>query len=162
MRYSIKEIADTIGVSKTAVRKKIEKLGLQTELLKNGNKITVDENVAKQIITAFDRPTENETQTEFANQNGNEFSKVIEILQAELESKNKQLESKDQHLASKDRQIEDLTRALENTTASLQAEQALHAGTMQKQLSSGEEQEQAEDQEKTKTDKKRHWWQFHK
>lgn len=155
MRYSIKEIADTVGVSKTAVRKKIEKLGLQTELLKNGNKITVDENVVKQIITAFDRPTENETQTEFANQNGNEFSKVIEILQAELESKNKQL-------ASKDRQIEDLTRALENTTASLQAEQALHAGTMQKQLSSGEEQEQAEDQEKTKTDKKRHWWQFHK
>lgn len=155
MRYSIKEIADTVGVSKTAVRKKIEKLGLQTELLKNGNKITVDENVAKQIITAFDRLTENETQTEFANQNGNEFSKVIEILQAELESKNKQL-------ASKDRQIEDLTRALENTTASLQAEQALHAGTMQKQLSSGEEQEQAEDQEKTKTDKKRHWWQFHK
>ena len=149
MRYSIKEIADTVGVSKTAVRKKIEKLGLQTELLKNGNKITVDENVAKQIITAFDRPTENETQTEFANQNDNE------ILQAELESKNKQL-------ASKDRQIEDLTRALENTTASLQAEQALHAGTMQKQLSSGEEQEQAEDQEKTKTDKKRHWWQFHK
>ena len=128
---------------------------MQTELLKNGNKITVDENVAKQIITAFDRPTENETQTEFVNQNGNEFSKVIEILQAELESKNKQL-------ASKDRQIEDLTRALENTTASLQAEQALHAGTMQKQLSSGEEQEQAEDQEKTKTDKKRHWWQFHK
>ena len=128
---------------------------MQTELLKNGNKITVDENVAKQIITAFDRPTENETQTEFENQNGNEFSKVIEILQAELESKNKQL-------ASKDRQIEDLTRALENTTASLQAEQALHAGTMQKQLSSGEEQEQAEDQEKTKTDKKRHWWQFHK
>lgn len=155
MRYSIKEIADTVGVSKTAVRKKIEKLGLQTELLKNGNKITVDENVAKQIITAFDRPIENETQTEFANQNDNEFSKVIEILQAELESKNKQL-------ASKDRQIEDLTRALENTTASLQAEQALHAGTMQKQLSSGEEQEQAEDQEKTKTDKKRHWWQFHK
>lgn len=155
MRYSIKEIADTVGVSKTAVRKKIEKLGLQTELLKNGNKITVDENVAKQIITAFDRPTENETQTEFANQNDNEFSKVIEILQAELESKNKQL-------ASKDRQIEDLTRALENTTASLQAEQALHAGTMQKQLSSGEEQEQAEDQEKIKTDKKRHWWQFHK
>lgn len=155
MRYSIKEIADTVGVSKTAVRKKIEKLGLQTELLKNGNKITVDENVAKQIITAFDRPTENETQTEFANQNDNEFSKVIEILQAELESKNKQL-------ASKDRQIEDLTRALEHTTASLQAEQALHAGTMQKQLSSGAEQEQAEDQEKTKTDKKRHWWQFHK
>lgn len=155
MRYSIKEIADTVGVSKTAVRKKIEKLGLQTELLKNGNKITVDENVAKQIITAFDRPTGNETQTEFANQNDNEFSKVIEILQAELESKNKQL-------ASKDRQIEDLTRALENTTASLQAEQALHAGTMQKQLSSGEEQEQAEDQGKTKTDKKRRWWQFHK
>lgn len=155
MEYTIKKIADTVGVSKTAVRKKIEKLGLQTKLLKNGNKITIDEETAKQVITAFDKQTENETQTRFANQNKNELSKVIEILQAELESKNKQL-------ASKDRQIEDLTRALENTTASLQAEQALHAGTMQKQLSSGEEQEQAEDQEKTKTDKKRHWWQFHK
>lgn len=155
MEYTIKEIADTVGVSKTAVRKKIEKLGLQTKLLKNGNKITIDEETAKQVITAFDKQTENETQTRFANQNENELSKVVEILQAELESKNKQL-------ASKDRQIEDLTRALENTTASLQAEQALHAGTMQKQLSSGEEQEQAEDQEKTKTDKKRHWWQFHK
>jgi predicted transcriptional regulator len=155
MEYTIKEIADTVGVSKTAVRKKIEKLGLQTKLLKNGNKITIDEETAKQVIMAFDKQTENETQTRFANQNENELSKVIEILQAELESKNKQL-------ASKDRQIEDLTRALENTTASLQAEQALHAGTMQKQLSSGEEQEQAEDQEKTKTDKKRHWWQFHK
>lgn len=155
MEYTIKEIADTVGVSKTAVRKKIEKLGLQTKLLKNGNKITIDEGTAKQVIMAFDKQTENETQTRFANQNENELSKVIEILQAELESKNKQL-------ASKDRQIEDLTRALENTTASLQAEQALHAGTMQKQLSSGEEQEQAEDQEKTKTDKKRHWWQFHK
>lgn len=155
MEYTIKEIADTVGVSKTAVRKKIEKLGLQTKLLKNGNKITIDEKTAKQVIMAFDKQTENETQTRFANQNENELSKVIEILQAELESKNKQL-------ASKDRQIEDLTRALENTTASLQAEQALHAGTMQKQLSSGEEQEQAEDQEKTKTDKKRHWWQFHK
>lgn len=155
MEYTIKKIADTVGVSKTAVRKKIEKLGLQTKLLKNGNKITIDEETAKQVITAFDKQAENETQTRFANQNKNELSKVIEILQAELESKNKQL-------ASKDRQIEDLTRALENTTASLQAEQALHAGTMQKQLSSGEEQEQAEDQEKTKTDKKRHWWQFHK
>lgn len=155
MEYTIKEIADTVGVSKTAVRKKIEKLGLQTKLLKNGNKITIDEETAKQVIMAFDKQTENKTQTRFANQNENELSKVIEILQAELESKNKQL-------ASKDRQIEDLTRALENTTASLQAEQALHAGTMQKQLSSGEEQEQAEDQEKTKTDKKRHWWQFHK
>lgn len=155
MEYTIKKIADTVGVSKTAVRKKIEKLGLQTKLLKNGNKITIDEETAKQVITAFDKQTENETQTRFANQNKNELSKVIEILQAELESKNEQL-------ASKDRQIEDLTRALENTTASLQAEQALHAGTMQKQLSSGEEQEQAEDQEKTKTDKKRHWWQFHK
>lgn len=67
MRYSIKEIADTVGVSKTAVRKKIEKLGLQTELLKNGNKITVDENVAKQIITAFDRPTKNDIGGSFIN-----------------------------------------------------------------------------------------------
>ena len=34
---TIKQIADELGVSKTAVRKKIENLGLQSSLRKNGN-----------------------------------------------------------------------------------------------------------------------------
>lgn len=49
---------------------------------------------------------------------------VISMLQHELKVKNEQ--------------IERLTIALENTTASLQAAQALHAGTMKKQIDAPE------------------------
>jgi biotin operon repressor len=37
MGKTIKQIADEIGVSKTAVMKQIANLGLQTSLRKNGN-----------------------------------------------------------------------------------------------------------------------------
>ena len=38
---TIKQIADEIGVSKTAVRKKIANLGLQSSLRKNGNQFAI-------------------------------------------------------------------------------------------------------------------------
>lgn len=146
MEYSIKDIADKVGVSKTAVNKKIANLGLQTKLVKNGNRFVVDENTAKQIIQAFsESDNQTKTQTEFANQNDNQFAKVIEILQSELESKNKQ--------------IEDLTRALEHTTASLNAEQALHAGTMQKQLT---DKSSSSEGQVIESKGKRKWWQIWK
>ena len=144
MEFTIKQIADEVGVSKTAVQKKIANLGLQKKLVKNGNKFLIDENTAKQVISAFKENNVNKNNNnEFANQNNNELLKVIEILQTELESKN--------------RQIEDLTKALEHTTESLQASQALHAGTMQKQLSEGSI-EQAEQQEQKENEKKQGFW----
>ena len=60
------------------------------------------------------------------------------MLQKELDGKNEQIAAQTRQLEAKDRQIEQLTAALENTTSSLQAAQALHAGTMQKQLQSPE------------------------
>lgn len=39
---AIKQIADELGVSKTAVRKKIENLGLRSILQKNGNQFAID------------------------------------------------------------------------------------------------------------------------
>ena len=54
-----------------------------------------------------------------------------------------------EQLREKDKQIEALTKALENTTSSLKASQALHAGTIQNQLTESSESEP----------KKRKWWQ---
>jgi DNA-binding NarL/FixJ family response regulator len=39
---TIKEIAEELGVSKTAVRKQIANLGLQTSLRKIGNQFAID------------------------------------------------------------------------------------------------------------------------
>ena len=43
MAKTIKEIADELGVSKTAVSKQIANLGLRSSLRKNGNQFAIDE-----------------------------------------------------------------------------------------------------------------------
>ena len=48
-----------------------------------------------------------------------------------------QLSIKDKLIEKQQKSIQELTAALENTTASLHAAQALHAGTMQRQLTDG-------------------------
>ena len=47
MSKTIKEIADELGVSKTAVRKKIANLGLQSGLRKNGNQFAIEKGQGK-------------------------------------------------------------------------------------------------------------------
>ena len=67
MSKTIKQIADEIGVSKTAVRKQIENLGLRSSLRKNGNQFAIDKHEETLILKAFSE----KTQTKNANQNAN-------------------------------------------------------------------------------------------
>ena len=50
---TIKQIADELGVSKTAVRNKIENLGLSEKMETNGNRIEVNERQERLIKSAF-------------------------------------------------------------------------------------------------------------
>lgn len=96
---TIKEIADEIGVSKTAVRKKIENLGLRSSLQKNGNQFAIDESQEKLIKSAFIE-NKTETKTETSSQIETEtVSTLVSMLQKELEIKNKQIEELNQRLA---------------------------------------------------------------
>lgn len=52
---TIKQVADEIGVSKTAVRNEIAKQGLQSSLRKNGNQFVIDEKCENLIKSAFKR-----------------------------------------------------------------------------------------------------------
>ena len=138
---TIKQIADELGVSKTAVRKKIENLGLQSSLRKNGNQFAIDKIQEKLIKQAF---SGNETETKNANQSQTEnhevsdlvsvFQTTISVLKAELEAK--------------DRQIEKLQMLLDQ-------EQQLHALTAQ------QIKELPEQKEPDMTEEKK-WWQFWK
>lgn len=58
----------------------------------------------------------------------------IQLLQEQLLAKDIQITEKDKQIKLLQEQISQLTSAMENLTTALTAEQALHAGTIQKQL----------------------------
>ena len=139
---TIKQIADEIGVSKQAVFYRIKKPPLSNTLQpfisKLDGALTVSFDGENLIKQAFYR-REGVKEPSKINVKGDEqFDALFTLLQRELDAKNEQLRIKDEQLEAKDRQLENLTLALENTTASLHAAQALHAGTMQKQITDGE------------------------
>lgn len=132
---TIKQIADELGVSKTAVRKKM------TDEVKTKFAETVSgviyisvcgENLIKQAFS------KEEPQTEVSGVCGNQFSSVFGEFAVVIEALKQQLEVKDQQIEQQQQSIKELTAALENTTGSLKAAQALHAGTMQQQLTAPE------------------------
>ena len=151
---TIKELADELGVSKTAIRKRLDDdfRAKHTEI-SSENVIGIDEEGCKLIAESLQKPlktTENqfpETPETTANQSS----------QDEVAFLREQLLAKDRQIEAQQEQISQLTAALEHTTASLHAAQALHAGTMQQQLEAGEQQaEVAADQAVPP----RKWWQF--
>ena len=148
---TIRQIADEIGVSKTAVSKQIAKLGLRSGLRKNGNQFAIDERQETLIKQAFleksQTEIENQTQTKSQTEN-HEVSDLVCVLQATIDTLQGQLEVKD-------RQIEKLTEALIAAQQTAAAAQALHAGTIQQQLVTGDA--RADQQEQGSKLSKR-WW----
>lgn len=111
---TIKELADELGVSKTAINKEIDNLGLRSSLRKNGNRFAVPEASVKLINKAF---KERQVQTEIGNQNENGLHSTLLILEEQIARKDKQIESLLEQLKAKDNQIN-------QTMQSLQFEQA--------------------------------------
>ncbi len=158
MEMTIKQLANQLGVSKTTISKAISALGLQGDLKRSGNKYLLSdaqiERVKTQIENQKSQTASEKSQT--ANQNA-----LIEVLQKQLSLLNEQLNIKDdqireyqeqisllqEQIVSKDKQIEQITVAMENITAALTASQALHAVTIQRQLT-----EQSSNKENTASD----------
>lgn len=143
MMKTIKQIADEIGVSKTAIRNYMDDdfrakytakddKGVIT-ITPDGCKL-LSENIGKQSENGGSHVPESEFVTVPRS--------VWELIEA-------QIREKDEQLKAKDRQIEQLMSAL-------QAEQALHAGTLQKQLPAPEE------NDTTGQEKKKGFWKIWK
>ena len=126
---TIRQIADEIGVSKTAVNKQIANLGLRSGLRKNGNQFAIDEHQEALIKQAFSEKSqteiENQSQTKTQTEN-HEVGDLVCVLQATIDTLQGQLEVKD-------RQIAKLTEALVAAQQTAAAAQALHAGTMKQE-----------------------------
>lgn len=135
MSKTIKQIADELGVSKQAVTKCIDNLGLRSTLTKNGNFFVVGDSQEKAIKQAFlAHQTANQNANQNANQTPTELAAVISVLQTTIDTLQGQLATKDEQirtlqgqLTAKDEQIGQITAAMESTAAALTAAQALHA-----------------------------------
>lgn len=148
---TIKEIAEELGVSKTAVRKQIANLGLQTSLRKIGNQFAIEKEQETLIKSAF---SQKQSQTKIANQ----FAILVSMLQHELEIKNRELEIKNKQIEELNARLAEVTSALTTAQQTAQAAQALHAGMIQQQLKSGEA-APAEPETPDKGKRKR-WWKW--
>lgn len=120
MEYSIKDLAEQVGVSKQAISDKIKKLGLQSDLAKKNNRFVLNENQASLIKSAFQSNNQVQSQSKFVNQNSDLLYDIVKTLQLQLEEKDKQIA----YYQEENRRLSDMATQ----------SQALHAGTIQTQL----------------------------
>ena len=155
---TIRQIADEIGVSKTAVNKQIANLGLRSGLRKNGNQFAIDEHQEALIKQAFSEKSqteiENQSQTKTQTEN-HEVGDLVCVLQATIATLQGHLEVKDRQIEQQAQTITRLTDALAAAQQTAVAAQALHAGTIQQQLVAGEGEELQQERE---TVPRRSWW----
>lgn len=167
---TIKQLADELGVSKDKIKYRVGKLPTDYRVKING--ITYLKTAAISQITnemgknypphPGNLPSELPTFTpHFTHPEKGDLSAVVAVLQTtidtlqgQLTEKDKQLAEKDRQLAEKDKQIAALNDRLSESSTALvsaqqlaQSAQALHAGTIQQQLTGEVE------------PKKKRWWQ---
>ena len=139
---SIKQLADEIGVSKTAVRKQIENLGLRSSLRKTGNQFAISKPQEALILKAFMK----DSQTKIGNQSETENIEVSDLLctlQNTISMLQEQLNAKDQQIQMLNERLSDMTSALAAAQQTAAAAQALHAGTIQQQIEYKDKKEKA-------------------
>ena len=155
---TIRQIADELGVSKTAVSKQIANLGLRSSLRKNGNQFAIDEQQETLIKQAFSEKTQTENANQSQTKTQTENLKVgdlVCVLQATIDTLQGQLEVKDRQLEQQAQTITRLTDALAAAQQTAAAAQALHAGTIQQQLLTDEA---GADQQGQEPEQKRKWF----
>ena len=156
MEMTIKQLADELGVCKQTISNAILQLNFQDTLHKVGNKYILSETQISQIKLQI--KTEKSPKTPKTPKSPNETEKstilLLEsqngILREQLAILNTQLMIKDDQIRLLQEQIGQLTAAMENLTTALSAEQALHAGTIQKQLAEHSVMDQPSDVEQPK------------
>ena len=146
MEMTIKQLANELGVCKQTVNNAILQLNLQDTLHKVGNKYLLSETQILQIKSQIKTP-----KTSKSTKSTNEKEKsTISFLELQNEILREQLVIKDNQIRLLQEQIGQLTNAMENLTTALNAEQALHAGTIQKQLTEHSVMDQPSDVEQPK------------
>ena len=164
MAKTIKEIADELGVSKTAVSKQIANLGLRSSLRKNGNQFAIENQQEKLIKMAFQKKrqqeivTENSVSDEQSQTANHEVCDLVGVLQTTVDTLQAQLAVKDEQIRELNARLAECSTALLAAQETARAAQALHAGTIQQQLSDGEDRAADSGPEEQAAPNKRRWF----
>ena len=152
MQMTIKQLADELGVSKTTINRAVIKLGWKDKIYKVGNRYIFSETqifqIKKEVLESNQEQPEQSEQSQQSQQENTIWreqililnkqlaikDEQIRLLQEQLISQSKHIQLLQEQLLAKDNQIGQITVAMENMTTALTAAQALHAGTIQKQL----------------------------
>ena len=162
---TIREIADEIGVSKQAVFKKIKREPLSTSLQgltsTVDGRLTVSVDGEKLIKQAFSQEKPSTSYQPVDGMVDGQVDGMIAVLQATIDTLQGQLEVKDRQIEQQAQTITRLSDALVAAQQTTAAAQALHAGTIQQRLLSGEARAVQQGQE-PELEQKRGWisWLF--
>lgn len=142
---TIKELAETCGVSEQAIRKWCARNQVAKDV---AQRYIIDKTTETAILQHYDKDTRNQVAqpTETSCETSETMKEIIEMLRKELEAKDKQIESL-QH------SLDRTTAALVSAQESIKAAQLLQANSEQKLKMIEKPAEEAERQGR------KHWWQ---
>lgn len=142
---TIKELAETCGVSEQAIRKWCTRNQVAKDV---AQRYIIDKTTETAILQHYGKDTRNQVAqpTETSCETSETMKEIIEMLRKELEAKDKQIESL-QH------SLDRTTAALVSAQESIKAAQLLQANSEQKLKMIEKPAEEAERQGR------KHWWQ---
>ena len=142
---TIKELAETCGVSEQAVRKWCARNQVAKDV---AQRYIIDKTTETAILQHYGKDTRNQVAqpTETSCETSETMKEIIEMLRKELEAKDKQIESL-QH------SLDRTTAALVSAQESIKAAQLLQANSEQKLKMIEKPAEEAE------RPRRKHWWQ---
>lgn len=142
---TIKELAETCGVSEQAIRKWCARNQVAKDV---AQRYIIDKTTETAILQHYGKDTRNQVAqpTETSCETSETMKKIIEMLRKELEAKDKQIESL-QH------SLDRTTAALVSAQESIKAAQLLQANSEQKLKMIEKPAEEAE------RPRRKHWWQ---
>lgn len=133
---TIRQLADELGVSKTAIRNCMDEEFRANHTAKNSKgEITISAEGCKLISEKY-RKSPQSSENQLPKTGENQVSgDMVGLLQDTIRTLREQLAAKDQQLAAKDQQIADLTAAVKAQAQSINADRhAELAGQMQQML----------------------------
>lgn len=138
MSMTVKQLADSLGVTKTAIRKRFTEDFRANHVQTTANGVIIISDEGCKLIAETLQTTANQipqtAETVTANPENSLLETTIAVLREQLSEKDKQITALTSALTTSQDQIKQLTESLHDTTAALTAAQALHAGTIKQQL----------------------------
>ena len=112
--------------------------------------LQTDEEKKTQISPTLQTDEEEKMQISLLKQQNAILQQQLSVLSKQLSVKDEQIKLLQEQLIAKDEQIGQITSAMESMATALSAEQALHAGTIQKQLTEHSLMDHPSDEEQSK------------